>query len=77
MPEIPTGSQIFDLCFAPAAPVVYVGLLSGEVKAFGYDEQGQHTRHFAVRPSKKSCRGLAISEDGAKVWAVGKSKALQ
>jgi WD repeat-containing protein 55 len=76
MPDIPVGSQLFDFCFAPSAPVVFTGLLSGEIKAFSYDEQGQHAHIWSVRPSKKSCRGLAISADGERLFAVGKAKAL-
>lgn len=77
MPDIPVGSQIFDLIFHPNASVVYTGLLTGEVKAFSYDEQGQHQEQFALKPSKRSCRGLAISSDGSQLWAVGKGKSLQ
>ena len=76
MPDIPVSSQIFDLVFHPTQNIVYSGLLSGEVKAFSYDEQGSYEPKFSARPSKKSCRGLDVSEDGALLWAVGKSKAL-
>ncbi|THH14826.1 hypothetical protein EW146_g5559 [Bondarzewia mesenterica] len=76
MPEIPVGSQIFDLVFHPNASIVYTGLLTGEVKAFGYDDQGQHVSKFSLKPSKRSCRGLALSEDGSMLWAVGKGKGL-
>ena len=77
MPDIAVGSQIFDLCFSPTSATVYAGLLSGAIKAFGYDDQGQHEAKFTIRPTKKSCRGLATSEDGIHLWAVGKAKALQ
>lgn len=77
MPDIPVGSQIFDLAFSPTSSTVYTGLLSGEIKAFSYDEQGAYQSLFTLRPSKKSCRGLAMSDDGSRLWAVGKSKALQ
>lgn len=76
MPDIPVGAQIFDVVFHPSADVVYTGLLTGEIKAFGYDEQGNHDARFRVKPSKRSCRGLTMSDDGARLWAVGKSKAL-
>lgn len=76
MPDIPVGSQIFDLCFAPAQPLVYTALLSGEVKAFAYDEQGQHEHKFTIRTSKKSCRGLSLNKDGNKLYAVNKAKSL-
>ena len=76
MPDISVGSQIFDLIFHPTESIVYAGLLTGEVKAFGYDEQGQHDQRFSLKPSKRSCRGLAIDEQGDRVWSVGKGKSL-
>jgi hypothetical protein len=76
MPDIEVGSQIFDLTFHPSESLVYTGLLTGDVKAFGYDEQGQHEEKFTLKPSRRSCRGLAISDDGSQLWAVGKGKAV-
>ena len=76
MPDIATESQIFDICFHPAESLVFVGLLTGGVKAFAYDEQGQSEEKFAVRLSKRTCRGLATSEDGSHLYAVGKAKAM-
>ncbi|KAI0325515.1 WD40 repeat-like protein [Cubamyces sp. BRFM 1775] len=76
MPDIPVGAQIFDLAFHPNRPIVVTGLLTGHVKAFGYDEQGNHEAKFSLRPSKRSCRTLAMSEDGAQIWAGGKAKAI-
>jgi hypothetical protein len=77
MPEIPVDAQIFDLVFHPTFSTVYTGLLTGYIKAFAYDQQGNHKNVFSLRPSKKSCRGLSINEDGSYLYAVGKSKALQ
>lgn len=76
MPDIPVGSQIFDLAFHPTHSTVYTGLLNGKVKAFRYDEQGQHEESFVLRPSKRSCRCLDTSEDGSRLWATGKAKAI-
>jgi hypothetical protein len=76
MPDIPVGSQIFDLAFHPTHSTVYTGLLNGNVKAFRYDEQGQHEESFVLRPSKRSCRCLDTSEDGTRLWATGKAKAI-
>ena len=76
MPDIPVGAQIFDLVFHPTESLACVGLLTGEVKAFTYDEQGNYASKFTARPSKKSCRGLSMNEDGSKLWAVGKAKNL-
>jgi hypothetical protein len=76
MPDISVGAQIFDLVFHPTESIVYAGLLTGEVKAFGYDEQGQHDQRSSLKPSKRSCRGLAIDEQGDRIWSVGKGKSL-
>ncbi|KAH7915939.1 WD40-repeat-containing domain protein [Hygrophoropsis aurantiaca] len=76
MPDIPVGSQIFDLAFHPSHSTVYTGLLTGQIKAFTYDEQGQHQQSFSVRPSKRSCRCLTLDEDGSKLWTGGKAKAI-
>ena len=77
MPDIPVNAQIFDLAFHPERPLVTTGLLTGHVTAFSYDEQGNYEEKFSIQPSKKSCRTLAMSEDGSNVWAAGKAKAIQ
>lgn len=76
MPDIAVGAQIFDVVFHPTESLVYTGLLTGAVKAYSYDEQGQTEEKLNLRPSKRSCRGLAMSESGDRLWTVGKSKAL-
>ncbi|KZP15864.1 WD40 repeat-like protein [Athelia psychrophila] len=76
MPDIPCGGQIFDFAFHPNQPIVYTGLITGEVKAFGYDEQGNHDSRFVCKPSKKSCRSLELNTSGEKLWSVGKAKTL-
>ncbi|TRM66823.1 WD40-repeat-containing domain protein [Schizophyllum amplum] len=86
MPFITVGSQIFDLVFHPKHPTVYTALLSGHVKAYTYDAQGNIASSsassespapaFSIRTSKRSCRGLAITKDGAKLYAAGKGKGL-
>ncbi|KAF8352082.1 WD40-repeat-containing domain protein [Amanita rubescens] len=74
--EIPAGAQVFDLVFHPTVTTVYAGLLTGHVEAFAYDNEGNHEPVFTIRPSKRSCRGLSINEDGSQLYAVGKSKSL-
>jgi hypothetical protein len=74
--NIPVGAQVFDLVFHPTHSTVYSGLLTGEVKAFKYNDEGQHESSFSLSSSKRSCRGLTISEDGRHLWAVGKGKGL-
>lgn len=77
MPEIPVGAQIFDVVFHPTSSTVYTGLLTGHVKAFAYDDQGAHKPVFSIRPSKSSCRGLSLNQDGSQLYAVGKGKSLR
>lgn len=76
MPDIQVGTQIFDLLFHPSSSVVYLGLLSGHIKSFGYNDEGGHDRKFSLRPSKRSCRALAINGGGDRLWAAGKAKAI-
>lgn len=77
MPDIACGGQIFDIAFHPTQSTVYTGLITGEIKAFGYDEQCNYETNFALRPSKRSCRSLEISLNGDHLWAAGKGKSLQ
>ncbi|KAF9530543.1 WD40-repeat-containing domain protein [Crepidotus variabilis] len=76
MPEISVGAQIFDVVFHPTAATVYTGLLTGHVKGYAYDDQGNQKLTFNVRPSKSSCRGLSLNQDGSRLYAVGKGKSL-
>jgi WD repeat-containing protein 55 len=76
MPDIPVGAQIFDLVFHPTLSIVYTASITGEIKSFTYDEEGQHCPGFTQRPSKRSCRGVALNDEGTKLWAIGKNKAL-
>ncbi|PCH36904.1 WD40 repeat-like protein [Wolfiporia cocos MD-104 SS10] len=76
MPDISVGTQIFDLIFHPTDSLVFTGLLTGHIEAFSYDEQGNHEHKLSLRPSKRSCRALAIDEDGGKLWTAGKAKAI-
>ncbi|KDQ07552.1 hypothetical protein BOTBODRAFT_38752 [Botryobasidium botryosum FD-172 SS1] len=79
MPEIPVGNQAFDLTFHPTSSTVYVGLLTGEIKAFNYSDSEsdwEYSKAFTLRPTKRSCRGLATSPTGDRLYSVSKDKAL-
>lgn len=76
MPDLPVGNQIFDVVFHPSADIVLAGLLTGEIKAFAYSEDGDFAAKWDVRPTKRSCRGLAFSYDGARVYSVSKDKSI-
>lgn len=77
MPDIRLKNQCFDLVFSPVHDQVYVGLLTGEVKGFTYDADGEAARAFTLRPTKRSCRGLAINDAGSRLYSVSKDKSLQ
>ncbi|KAF9516040.1 hypothetical protein BS47DRAFT_1315693 [Hydnum rufescens UP504] len=81
MPDIPLKNQPFDLTFHPSQPIVYVGLLTGEVKAYSYsadlpETDFTHSELFSTRPTKRSCRGLATSVSGDRLYTVTKDKTM-
>jgi len=75
--DIPVGNQVFDLAFHPGEDVIYAGLLTGEVKAFKYHDDGSYEQAFSVRPTKRSCRGLATNADGSRLYGVTKDKSIE
>ncbi|KAF9027471.1 WD40-repeat-containing domain protein [Rhodocollybia butyracea] len=58
MPDVPVGSQIFDLAFHPS------------------NSTDAAKKCLNSEYLKKSCRGIALSEDGEKLYTVGKGKGL-
>ncbi|KAG9094058.1 WD repeat-containing protein jip5 [Ceratobasidium sp. 370] len=76
MPDLNLGTQVFDLVFSPTHDIVFAGLLNGHVKAFSYNNDGICEPKFAVRPSKKTARSLAISPDGLELYSVSKDKSI-
>lgn len=77
MPDIPLGNHVFDLEFHPKTDHVYAGLLTGEIKAFAYQyDDGTCQPTFSLRPTKRSCRGLACDLSGDRIWSVSKDKAI-
>ncbi|KAJ4486864.1 WD40-repeat-containing domain protein [Lentinula lateritia] len=76
MSDVTIGSQIFDLIFHPSHATVYTALLSGKVKAFAYNHHGRTKEVFSIKLSQKSCRGIAINEDGGRLYTVGKGKGI-
>ena len=56
----------------------HAGLLTGEIKAFAYDSgDGTCKSSFELRPTKRSCRGLAVDGTGDRLWSVSKDKSIQ
>lgn len=77
MPDIAVGNQVFDVAFHPREDVVLAGLLTGEIKAFAYTDDGAHEAKWDLRPTKRSCRGLAFDYAGERVYAVSKDRTVQ
>ncbi|WWD22770.1 hypothetical protein CI109_107263 [Kwoniella shandongensis] len=77
MPDIKLRNQPFDLSFHPNESVLYASLLTGEIKAWRYDDEtGSTSSAWSVRPSKRTARSVVVEEGGANVWVGGKSGAL-
>jgi hypothetical protein len=56
---------------------VYTGLLTGEVKAFRYDEvTGEPSTGWSCRPTKRTARAICVDGDGQSVWMAGKAGGL-
>nr|XP_018266256.1 WD-repeat protein JIP5 [Kwoniella dejecticola CBS 10117]OBR88414.1 WD-repeat protein JIP5 [Kwoniella dejecticola CBS 10117] len=77
MPDIKLRNQPFDLAFHPTESVIFSSLLTGEVKAWRYDDDdGSTSSSWSVRPSKRTARALAVEESGKNIWMGGKSGTL-
>ncbi|KAK8844682.1 hypothetical protein IAR55_006531 [Kwoniella newhampshirensis] len=77
MPDIKLRNQPFDLSFHPTESVLYASLLTGEIKAWRYDDRsGETSTSWSVRPSKRTARAVVVEEAGENVWVGGKSGAL-
>ncbi|ORX34958.1 WD40-repeat-containing domain protein [Kockovaella imperatae] len=79
MPDIKLKNQPFDLSFHPTEPVLYASLLTGEVKAFQYDDttgESSGSASWSVRPTKRTARAVDCSEDGTRLWMGGKAGGL-
>ncbi|CAE6473217.1 unnamed protein product [Rhizoctonia solani] len=77
MSDVDLGTQVFDLAFNPKHDIVYVGLLSGHVKAFAYNDEGTCTPKFDVRPAKRTARSLATDLEGLELYSVSKDRLIQ
>ncbi|KLT39420.1 WD40 repeat-like protein [Cutaneotrichosporon oleaginosum] len=73
MPEIKLRNQPFDVAFSPRASVLCAALLTGEIKAWTYDDAGATTTAWSARPTKRTARALHFSPDGNDIWMGGKS----
>ncbi|GFZ44714.1 WD repeat-containing protein JIP5 [Saitozyma sp. JCM 24511] len=77
MPDIKLRNQPFDLAFHPTQPILVAALLTGEIKAFRYDDEtGESSSAWSIRPTKRTARALSAEEQGDFVWMGGKAGGL-
>ncbi|KAF9101221.1 hypothetical protein BGX27_011562 [Mortierella sp. AM989] len=70
-------STVFDFAFHPTQNIIATGLITGHINCVKYvPGSGNNESLWNVRPSKKSCRGLAFSHDGAGLFTVSKDGAI-
>ncbi|KAG0314541.1 hypothetical protein BGZ99_008067 [Dissophora globulifera] len=66
-------STVFDFAFHPTENIIATALITGHINCVKYQPGlGNNESLWKVRPSKKSCRGLAFSHDGAGLFTVSK-----
>lgn len=56
--------QVMDLELHSKQNVVAVGLITGALKLYRYDEEKPHQLLYDLSVGKKSCRALRFSADG-------------
>ena len=88
--DIKLSSDALDVCFHPneSTNQIVVGLISGKVQLYDYtdmlkndisDESGKskaYKRLWSVRPSHKSCRGVAFDASGSNIFCIFKDKSI-
>lgn len=88
--DIKLSSDALDVCFHPneSSNQIVVGLISGKVQLYDYtdmlenvisDEPGKskaYKRLWSVRPSHKSCRGVAFDASGSNIFCIFKDKSI-
>ncbi|KAF9997048.1 hypothetical protein BGZ65_007365 [Modicella reniformis] len=70
-------NTVFDFAFHPSEDIIATGLISGHINCVKYvPGPGNNESLWKVRPSKKSCRGLAFNHDGSGLFTVSKDGAI-
>ncbi|KAG0031232.1 WD domain repeat-containing protein 55 [Podila clonocystis] len=70
-------NAVFDFAFHPTEDIIATGLITGHINCVKYVPGAENNESlWSVRPSKKSCRGLAFSHDGAGLFTVSKDGAI-
>ncbi|KAG0348864.1 WD domain repeat-containing protein 55 [Podila humilis] len=70
-------NDVFDFAFHPSEDIIATGLITGHINCVKYAPGAENNETlWSVRPSKKSCRGLAFSHDGAGLFTISKDGAI-
>ncbi|KAF9921979.1 hypothetical protein FBU30_007936 [Linnemannia zychae] len=70
--------MVFDFAFHPTLDIIATGLITGHINCVKYAPgAGNNEVAWSIRPTKKSCRGLAFSSDGAGLFSVFKDGAIR
>ncbi|KAF8926609.1 hypothetical protein BGZ52_005391, partial [Haplosporangium bisporale] len=70
-------SAVFDFAFHPTEDIIATGLITGHINCVKYVPGAENNESlWNVRPSKKSCRGVAFSHDGAGLFTISKDGAI-
>ncbi|KAG0213801.1 WD40-repeat-containing domain protein [Mortierella sp. GBAus27b] len=70
-------STVFDFAFHPSRDIIATGLITGHINCVKYvPGAGNNETLWSVRPSKKSCRGLAFNNDGSGLFTISKDGAI-
>lgn len=86
--NVPVSSEALDIAFHPseAKQLLATGLISGKVQLIDVDrspnaagaskKEKPYVKLWTVRPSNKSCRGIAFSYSGDSIFAISKDAAI-
>ncbi|KAI8076636.1 carbonic anhydrase [Gilbertella persicaria] len=69
--------HIFDFAFHPQGSLVAVGLINGQVQCYNYSTESPNNLAWSTQISKKSCRGVDFTSDGAHIMSISRDKSLQ
>ncbi|KAF9916308.1 hypothetical protein BX616_004093 [Lobosporangium transversale] len=70
-------STVFDFAFHPTENIIATALITGHINCVKYiPGAGNNESLWNVRPSKKSCRGLAFNHDGTGLFTVSKDGSI-
>ncbi|KAL7313202.1 WD repeat-containing protein jip5 [Mucor circinelloides] len=69
--------HIFDFSFHPVENIIVAGLINGQVQCWNYATDKENTLNWTTQVSKKSCRGVEFTPDGAHLLSISRDKSIQ